>query len=129
MTFHHTSHWNRKKVLVVDDEAILRMVASDYVEETGLEAIEAKSADEALAILNTVHGICAVITDIQMPGSIDGLELAALIRHRWPHIAVVVASGRVVPIGNQLPAGARFLAKPYGPAEIATLLRQAKACA
>jgi CheY-like chemotaxis protein len=127
MTFHDTSQRNRKKMLIVDDEALLRMVASDYVKDAGLEAIEADSADEALAIPNTVHGICAVFTDIQMPGSMDGLELAALIRQRWPHIAVIVASGRVVPSGDQLPAGVSFLAKPYGPAEIASLLRQAEA--
>ena len=73
----------------------------------------AGSADEALSVIQENPEIRVVFTDIQMPGSLDGLELAKFVRHRWPSISVVISSGRVLPPKAALPMGVRFMAKPY----------------
>ncbi len=100
-------------ILIVDDEPLLRMAAFDMVEDAGFEAIEAADATEAIAILESRSDIRLVFTDIEMPRGIDGLKLAALIRHRWPSIVVVVTSGRY--LAREMPASGfdLFLAKPY----------------
>jgi CheY-like chemotaxis protein len=94
------------------------------IEEAGFEVVEAASADEAIAILERRLDITVVFTDIQMPGSMDGLKLAAAVRDRWPPIMIVATSGRVQLHPGDLPAGSRFLPKPYSPAEITKTLRQ-----
>jgi CheY-like chemotaxis protein len=99
-------------VLVVDDEPWLRMTLSDAFSDEGYAVNEAANAAEALAILKIRPDIGIVITDIQMPGSMDGLRLARYIRDAYPPIALVVASGAVRPQGDELPADAIFLAKP-----------------
>jgi len=82
-------------VLVVEDDAILRLHALDIVEEAGFTAIEAKNADEAIAILESRSDIALLFTDVNMPGSMDGLKLAQAVRNRWPPIKIVVVSGHV----------------------------------
>ena len=82
-------------VLVVEDDAILRLHALDIVEEAGFTAIEAKNADEAIAILENRSDIVLLFTDVNMPGSMDGLKLAHAVRNRWPPIKIVVVSGHV----------------------------------
>ena len=87
-------HIGRKPVvLVVDDEVLVRTVAVDMVEQAGFEVIEASNADEAIRILESRQDIRAVFTDIQMPGSMDGLRLAQSVRDRWPPVALIVTSG------------------------------------
>ncbi|KRE13883.1 hypothetical protein ASE63_17905 [Bosea sp. Root381] len=112
-------------VLVVEDEPLLRMDAIDFIEEAGFEALEAAHADDAIAILKSRQDVAVVFTDIEMPGSMDGIKLAHVIRTGWPPIVIVVASGRVVPALGVLPDNVRFLPKPYRPAEVIEALRQA----
>lgn len=100
-------------VLVVEDEAILRLHALDIVEEAGFTAIEAKNADEAIAILESRSDIALLFTDINMPGSMDGLKLAHAVRNRWPPIKIVVVSGHVQVDQNALPSDSRFFGKPF----------------
>jgi CheY-like chemotaxis protein len=80
-------------VLVVEDELMLRMRAVDIVEDAGFVPLEALNADEAIQILESRDDIAVLFTDIQMPGSMDGLRLAHLVHSRWPHIKIILVSG------------------------------------
>jgi CheY-like chemotaxis protein len=106
-------------VLVVEDDAILRLHALDIVAEAGFTAIEAKNADEAIAILELRSDIALLFTDVNMPGSMDGLKLAHAVRNRWPPIKIVVVSGHVQLDQNELPSDARFFGKPF---EVKTMI-------
>jgi CheY-like chemotaxis protein len=108
----------RRVVLVVEDQALIRMGAVDMVKSAGFEAVEAGNADEAIAILEAQPDIHLVFTDISMPGSMDGLRLANYIRNRWPPILLILASGRVSIDDETLPVGARFFSKPYSEAVV-----------
>src|SRR5580693_8636481 len=99
-------------VLIVEDENLVRFGAVAMVEEAGYEAISASDADEAIHILESRSDIRAVFTDIQMPGSMDGLKLAHAVRNRWPPIKLIVTSGRELVTEGDLPEGGRFFAKP-----------------
>src|ERR1700736_2120657 len=83
------------KVLVVEDEMMLRMGAVDIVEDAGVTPIEAVNADEALAILESRSDILLLFTDIQMPGSMEGLKLAQAVHRRWPSIKIILVSGKL----------------------------------
>lgn len=100
-------------VLVVEDEPFIRLDAIEMLRVAGFRVIDAANADEAIAILETRRDIRAVVTDIQMPGSMDGLKLAATIHNRWPPIALIVTSGRKSVQKEDLPERGRFLPKPY----------------
>jgi DNA-binding LytR/AlgR family response regulator len=93
------------------------------VKEAGFEAIEASNAAEAIRILESRNDIRAVFTDVQMPGSIDGLKLAQVVRNRWPPVALIVTSGHANREAD-LPTGGRFLSKPYQSSEVGATLRQ-----
>lgn len=114
----------RPVVLVVEDEFLIRMNAAEMIEEAGFEVVEASNADEAVAILEARLDIAVVFTDIQMPGSMDGLKLAKAVRDRWPPIHIVATSGLVDVRTGDLPDGGRFLQKPYSPAQIVGALRE-----
>ena len=113
---------SKRAVLVVEDEALIRFAAIDLVEGAGYEAIEAKNADEAILLLEARSDIRVVFTDIDMPGSMDGIKLAGFIRDRWPPIHLVVASGMKMVNESQLPTGARFFRKPYEDSSIVSAL-------
>lgn len=100
-------------VLVVEDEPLLRMMAFDLVEDAGFEALEAANADEAMKILECRSDIKVIFTDIDMPGSMDGLLLAAAVRDRWPPIEIILTSGHVHISEVELPLGGKFFSKPY----------------
>jgi CheY-like chemotaxis protein len=100
-------------VLVVEDDPIIRMVATHFVADAGYEALEARSADEAIRILEARSDVHLVFTDVEMPGTIDGLKLAHYIRDRWPPIRLIVVSGKTLVTESRLPLGARFFPKPY----------------
>jgi two-component system, response regulator PdtaR len=89
------------------------MGAVDMVTEVGFDVVEAGNADEAIAILESQPDIHIVFTDIQMPGSMDGIKLLAYVRRRWPPIKLVTTSGRVTLQEGELPEGAVFIGKPY----------------
>jgi len=82
-------------VLVVEDEMVLRMRAVDIVEDAGFTAVQAVNADEALAILESRSDISLLFSDIQMPGSMDGLKLAHAVHDRWPSIKIILVSGQI----------------------------------
>ena len=98
----------RPVVLVVEDEGLIRMNATAMVEEAGFEAIAASDADEAIRILESRNDIRAVFTDVHMPGSMDGLRLARVVRKRWPPVALIVTSGQTNVPEADLPTGGRF---------------------
>ena len=114
----------RSVVLVVEDESLVRSTAMDMVEEAGFEAIAASDADEAIRILESRNDIRAVFTDVHMPGSMDGLRLARVVRNRWPPVALIVTSGQANVQETDLPTGGRFLSKPYEHAQIEAALRR-----
>ncbi len=113
----------QRVVLIVEDDIFVRISAEHIVEEAGFRAISAPDADEAIRILEARNDIRAVFTDIQMPGSIDGLRLAHVVRNRWPPVALIVTSGRGDLASADLPSGARYLGKPYQPAQVEAVLR------
>jgi two-component system, response regulator PdtaR len=110
-------------ILIVEDEFLLRMDSAEVIENAGFEVIQAASADEAIAIVKARPNIHVVFTDIQMPGSMDGLKLARFIRNRWPPIKIVATSGRVAVDDGDLPDGGVFLPKPYRSAQVLATLR------
>jgi two-component sensor histidine kinase len=110
-------------VLIVEDEMILRMRAVDIVEDAGFHPIEAVNADEAIAILESRSDISLLFTDIQMPGSIDGLMLAHAVHDRWPSIKIILVSGQVKPLDTERPADSRFFGKPLAVEQIAHELK------
>ena len=104
---------SRGVVLVVEDETLVRMVAAASIEDAGFETIEAVGAESAIAILEMRKDIRIVFADIHMPGSMDGLKLARVVRDRWPPIELILTSG-LIKIGQRdLPERGVFLAKPY----------------
>ena len=109
-------------VLVVEDEVLLRMEAVDMVEDAGFRAYEAGSADEAIRVLEQHPDIDVLFTDIDMPGSMDGLRLARYVSKRWPPITLIVTSGHVKVDVKQLPEAGLFLSKPYPPRQIMHVL-------
>lgn len=109
-------------ILVVEDEAIIRMGAVEMLEEAGFSVLEASNADVAVQILESRIDIRAVFTDIEMPGSLCGLKLAKAIRDRWPPIHLIVTSGRYTFNELDLPRLARFIRKPYAPDQVLTAL-------
>ncbi len=103
---------NALKVLVVEDEPLIRLGLASLMEEAGFDALEASSADEAIRIIERDPSLSVIITDVDMPGSMDGIRLAHFVRNRWPPIQFVVISGKVDVVPGELPAGARFFTKP-----------------
>jgi CheY-like chemotaxis protein len=114
----------RPVVLIVEDEFLLRMDAVDMIAAAGFGVVEAANADEAIEILESRPDITVVFTDIQMPGSMDGLKLARAVRGRWPPIKIIATSGHVDVSETDLPDGGRFLSKPYSSNEVADVLRE-----
>lgn len=110
-------------ILVVEDEPLLRMMAVDLVEDAGFEAVEAANADEAIRILECRSDIRVIFTDIDMPGSMDGLLLAAAVRDRWPPIKIILTSGHVHVSELELPVDGKFFSKPYDHAQVTRTLQ------
>ena len=100
-------------ILIVEDEALVRLSAVDMFEDAGFRMIEAVNSEQALELLAADSDVQLLFTDVNMPGTIDGLALARQVRDRWPHIGIMIASGRQSPQPEELPAGSRFEQKPY----------------
>jgi two-component system, response regulator PdtaR len=111
-------------VLVVEDEPLALLCAVDIVTDAGFETLEAANADAAMQILLSRSDIGVVFTDIQMPGSMDGLKLAHTAGAMWPPIKFIVTSGQAAIAEQNLPQGSRFIKKPYEPWQIASALRE-----
>lgn len=111
------------QILVVEDEPLLRMDIVDHLSDQGFHVFEAGDADEAISILEQNLNIRLIITDIDMPGSMDGLKLAEAVRDRWPPVKIIVVSGhRVVEI-TDLPDGSMFFSKPYSQSHLVSSMR------
>jgi two-component system, response regulator PdtaR len=114
----------RPVVLIVEDEFLIRMDAADMIRAAGFDVVEAENADEAILILETRFDITVVFTDLQMPGSMDGLKLAAAVRDRWPPIKIVATSGLTNVGKEDLPSGSWFLPKPYSASQVVGTLQE-----
>jgi two-component system, response regulator PdtaR len=110
-------------ILVVEDEALVRLAAVGVLKDAGFRMIEAANSARALEILAADSNVQLLFTDVNMPGAIDGLALARLVHIRWPYIAILIASGKRSPEPEELPAGSRFEQKPYSPD---TIVRHAR---
>ena len=115
----------RKLVLVVEDDALLRMDAVQMIEEAGFDVLEAANADAAIALLETRADIDVIFTDIDMPqGSMNGLKLAHAVKGRWPPVKIITTSGHFNVGHNDLPSGGKFIPKPYSFAEVTRTIHQ-----
>lgn len=106
-------------ILVVEDEALLRFSIGDDLRDRGYVVHEAANADQAIRVLEQHPDIEILFTDIDMPGSMDGLKLSAAVRDRWPPIRIIITSGKQRPAIAAMPGGALFLSKPYAVDEVA----------
>jgi CheY-like chemotaxis protein len=98
---------------VVEDDMLLRMHAAEMIEEAGFQVLEAADADEAIRLLESRMDVRIVFTDIDMPGSMNGLKLAHAVANRWPPIRIIATSGHFNVRDGDLPTGGRFIPKPY----------------
>lgn len=110
-------------ILVVEDEMLLRMRAVDMVEDAGYVPVEAVDADEALAILQSRSDIALLFSDIQMPGSMSGLQLALAVHERWPRIKIILASGQLKLSQSEIPENSRFFGKPLDSSDMVAEIR------
>ena len=115
------------EIMVVDDEPMLRLVFSEILRDAGYSVSDAPTADEALAMLEDGCEPRVVVTDVHMPGELDGFELAKVICRRWPHIGVFLVSGRLRPSEDELPDESRFLSKPVSPESLTSTVREVAA--
>ncbi|MGI4797652.1 MAG: response regulator [Janthinobacterium lividum] len=116
---------NAPYALVVDDDFMIRMDATEILEEAGFRVLEAEHGDAAYELLKTRHPeVMLLFTDVQMPGELDGFALARNVSVSWPHISIIVASGHARPGSGSLPHKARFLAKPFSAALIRTHIQE-----
>lgn len=117
-------HRSQLSVLVVEDEPLLLMDAMDLIEEAGFVAYGASNADEAIRMLERYSDIRVLFTDVDMPGSMDGLKLARAVRDRWPPVSIIIASGHVRVTKEDLPENGLFFAKPYPPKGVIAALNR-----
>ena len=117
---------SRPIALLVDDDAILRMDIAEMLASAGFRTLEAEDGDAAMAVLEQRHrDVTLLFSDVEMPGSRDGFALAREVAVKWPAIAMVIASGRLVPGGTDLPKGAHFICKPFSADAVREHLREA----
>ncbi len=101
-------------VLLVEDEPLVRMTAADELDDAGFRVLEAKNADEALVVLEAHSDEVQVLfTDVDMPGSMNGMALAERVYQRWPHVLLLISSGYARPHSDEIPDHGRFVPKPY----------------
>lgn len=101
------------RILVVEDEPLVRMSVAMHLADEGFDPLEASNADEAIALLERDASIHLIFTDIDMPGSMDGLKLSAFVRKCWPPVRIIVTSGKRLVEITDLPDGSMFFSKPY----------------
>ncbi|UVC12532.1 response regulator (plasmid) [Rhizobium sp. TH2] len=112
------------EILVVEDELLVRMDIADHLADRGYVVYEAGNADEAIVILENHKNIRLIVTDIDMPGSMDGLKLAAAVRDRWPPVKIIVVSGHHTIEVTDLPDGSMFFSQPYLPSKLVESMRE-----
>jgi CheY-like chemotaxis protein len=112
-------------VLIVEDEPLVRMDIAEEVAKAGFDVLDAGDASEALALLSAHADVSVMFTDINMPGPMNGIELARAVSERKPDVTVILTSAGERPTAEALPAGGRFVPKPYDPQRLVALLRDA----
>jgi two-component system, response regulator PdtaR len=100
-------------ILIVEDDGLINLMASDDLKRAGYDVVSVYSADEAIRVLESRNDIWLIFTDIDLPGSMDGLRLAAAVGDRWPPIHIIITTGHIRPSDDLLPKDSAFLAKPY----------------
>jgi len=115
----------KQVVLVVEDDALVRMDVADIIRQAGYAVLEAADADKAIRLLEENADISAIFTDIEMPGSMDGIRLAAAVRDRWPPVKIIATSGHLNVYDKALPDGGVFIPKPYTHDQVLTTLHHA----
>jgi CheY-like chemotaxis protein len=110
--------YNGVTVLVVEDEVLVRLDIVQSLEDGGFHVLEASNADDAIILLEAHPEVRLMFTDIDMPGSMDGLKLAAAVRNRWPPVQIIVTSGHRAMSDDHLPVVGRFFSKPYDPSRV-----------
>jgi len=111
-------------VLVVEDEVLVRMDIVQSLEDQGFVVLEASNADDAILLLDAHSEVRLMFTDIDMPGSMDGLKLAAAVRDRWPPVKIIVTSGHRQMSDSALPVVGRFFSKPYDSSRVIHTIRE-----
>jgi CheY-like chemotaxis protein len=112
------------KVLVVEDDDLIRFNIAEALSDAGFDVLEAANVVEAVGLLGMHGDIRAVFTDIDMPGCLNGLQLAALVHDRWPPIHILVASGRALASTSDIPENGRFFPKPYSSTQVIANLNE-----
>lgn len=111
-------------VLVVEDELLVREVIADYLQDCGFRVVEAGNADDAIKMLRTEVRIDVVFSDVQMPGSLDGFDLARWIRREQPNVKIILTSGLArAAAASELCADGLLMAKPYRHGEVERRIR------
>jgi len=117
-------------VLVVEDDALLRLDAADQLEDAGFEVVQAANAAQALQVMKSRPDVGVLFTDVEMPGPLDGMELARKVHEQWPNVLLLITSGSKRPAKADIADHGHFLAKPYRTQEviqeIAALAREAE---
>jgi CheY-like chemotaxis protein len=103
----------KSTILVVEDDSLIRMSAVDLMTSAGFDVVAAVHADDAILVLEARPDIQLVFTDVDMPGTMDGIKLCHYIRERWPPVKLIVVSGKTILAESDLPQGAKFFSKPY----------------
>jgi YesN/AraC family two-component response regulator len=128
MQFQHSSELlmtpNTVKVLIVDDEPLIRIDLADLLVEMGFLIVEAASAEAAILELEIDSAIRVVITGVEMPGTIDGLELTFVVQSRWPSCRLIVVSGHRRPRVADMAYGCRFIRKPLRTSDLQMTLSE-----
>jgi CheY-like chemotaxis protein len=115
---------NQPVVLLVEDEFLVRQTLVDILREAEFWVVEAQDADEAFELLRSRADVAAVLTDVNMPGSMNGIEFASLVRQGWPEVGVLVISGQADPGPSDLPSRAAFLRKPFRQTALIKAIRE-----
>jgi CheY-like chemotaxis protein len=111
-------------VLVVEDDELVRELAVEFLSDAGFQVLEAGNGEEALSLLESNPNIRVLFTDINMPGPLDGITLASMAAVQWPHLAIIIGSGNVLPRSGALPSGITFIRKPCDPESVIQLIRE-----
>ena len=110
-------------ILVVEDEPLISLDISEALRDKGYYVINAANADDAIKVLESCNDVRTIFTDINMPGSMDGLNLAAAVRDRWPPVNIIVTTGMRAPRPDELPTKSLFIAKPYHSSDVLEAVR------
>jgi two-component system, response regulator PdtaR len=111
-------------VLIVEDDELVRELGVEFLSAAGFEVLEASNGEEALSFLENNPNVGVLFTDVNMPGPLDGITLASVAAVQWPHLAIIIGSGNVLPRSCELPRGITFIRKPCDPESVISLIRE-----